>query len=472
MKRFLKVILCWVILSNHLIMNVYAKTPWPSDVEIKAESGIVVDLDSETILWGKDVDSPYPPASITKLLTALIVLEHSALDETVIFSEHAVNNVESDSGNKLNVTAGDQLSVEDCLYSLLVHSCNQVANALAEHVAGSQEAFVELMNEKLSELGCVNSHFDNPSGLNGDTQYVTARDMFRISKAALSNPKIVEISSARSHKFPPTINNPEGITIYAEHKLLKTTDSSDQYYYPPAKGGKIGYLLKAGNTLVTYAELDGKRLISVILRGSKGQYYLDGKALLEFGFINFENYQISVNEREYISGDAAIEIGGKSYMPSDLEIDHMGVITLPKGSSFSETEHKLILDLQGEYPERSIAYIEYTYENNKVGGAYLKKKETPIVETEKELVSTENNEAMKMPGKQVFRMSFFLICLLSVIIIGSGCIVYIINTRKKEERALALRRKQRRERLRAEGVTDEDFKRLLNQRFTAQRKKK
>ncbi len=135
---------------------------------------------------------------------------------------------------------------------------------------------------------------------------MTARDMAAISRAAFAEPDIIRISAALTHTFPPTINNPDGLTIYAENKLiLNTNDSSSQYYYPPVKGGKTGYLLKAGNTLVTYAEKDGKRMISVILKGSPGQYYLDSKALLEYGFAHFTNFNVAENETAYTEGETA-----------------------------------------------------------------------------------------------------------------------------------------------------------------------
>ncbi len=368
MKHFLKKILCWTLISNCFLMTAYAAPAWPAGPDIQAEAGVVIDMDSGAILGGKAYDTPYPPASITKLLTALLVLEHSKLDEMVTFSNSAVYNVESDSGNKLNVAEGDQLSVEDCLYSLLVHSCNQAANALAEHVAGSQEAFVKMMNDKAAALGCKDSHFDNPSGLNGDTQYVTARDMAAISRAAFAEPDIIRISAALNTRFRLD-DNPEGLTIYAENKLiLNTNDSSSQYYYPPVKGGKTGYLLKAGNTLVTYAEKDGKRLISVILKGSPGQYYLDGKALLEFGFEHFTNYNVAENESAYTEGEAAVDVGGKSYLPADLEINPAGAVTLPEGASFTDLEHTLVTDYPDEHPERSVAFIQYTYDGRKSRG--------------------------------------------------------------------------------------------------------
>ncbi len=139
MKRRIKVLLSCVLICQLFLMTVYAKPDWPSDTGIQAESGIVIDADTGTVIFGQNIHAAYPPASITKILTALIVLENSDLTDMVTFSKDAVNNVEYDSGNKLNVTDGDRLSVEDCLYSLILHSCNQAANALAEHVGEAEK---------------------------------------------------------------------------------------------------------------------------------------------------------------------------------------------------------------------------------------------------------------------------------------------------------------------------------------------
>ena len=241
-------------------MQAFARPDWPSDTGIEAEAGAVMDVDTGTMLFGQNSHVEYYPASITKILTALVVLEHADLSDTVTYSDKAMNSVEADSGNKLSLVAGDTMTVEDCLYALLLASVNQAANALAEHVAGSMSDFVDMMNAKIAELGCTESHFANPSGLNSDDQVVTAYDMTKIAAAAYSNPKLLEISSAKSRKVGPTTNNPDGANVRNEHRLVITEDTSSEFYCPEAVAGKTGYLLKAGNTLVTYGEKDGRRL--------------------------------------------------------------------------------------------------------------------------------------------------------------------------------------------------------------------
>lgn len=377
MKRISIAILISMFICPALLLTVYAMPDWPSDVWIQAEAGVVVDMDSGAVLLGQNIDTPYPPASITKLLTALIVLENSNLEDIVTFSDDAVNNVEEGSGNKLNVAAGDQLTVEDCLYSLLLHSCNQVANALAEHVAGSRDAFVQMMNDKVAALGCTKSHFANPSGLNDDTQVVTAYEMARIAQAAFSNPKLLEIDSSLSHEISPTLNNPNGITIYMEHKLVSTSDENSEFYCPFAIGGKTGYTTPAGNTLVTYAEQDGRRLISVILRGTPSQYYLDSKAQLESGFQNFKNLDISKYDSTANLFREPVTIDGNTYEPSQLELAGSSMVSVPADTTeFKGIKRILIKGLPKNPPAGAVGVIRYDYGDHHLGYAYLLKKDS------------------------------------------------------------------------------------------------
>ena len=166
--------------------TVLASADWPDNVSIESDAGIIMDANSGAVIYGKNIHATYAPASITKVLTALIVLERCSMDETVTFSQNAVYNVESNSSSA-GYDTGDTASVKDCLYALLLKSANEAANALAEHISGTTEEFAVLMNEKAAELGCQDSHFSNPSGLNDENHYVSAYDMALITKAAFEN---------------------------------------------------------------------------------------------------------------------------------------------------------------------------------------------------------------------------------------------------------------------------------------------
>ena len=493
MKHKIKRLLCGVLVMCQVFtMTAFAKPEWPKDTGIMAEAGSVMDVDSGTMIFGQNSHVEYPPASITKLLTALVVLENvDDLSATVEFTESAMMNVEADSGNKMSLVIGDTMTVEDALHALLLQSVNQSANALAEHVAGSMDAFVEMMNAKLVELGCQESHFENPSGLNGDTQNVSAYDMALIACAAFNNEKLLEISSTESFRTGAIANHPDGYLLKQEHRLVITDDPESPYYFPEAVAGKTGYLLKAGNTLVTYAEKDGRRLVSVILKGSPRQYFVDGKELLRFGFDSFYNVGIAENETTYVTGETPVVIGGNTYDPSELKIEDGRVLTLPEGAVFADAELTLV-DLPEEHPEDAVGLLRYVYNERKIGEAYLLLKDgaaavgadvavdgngsveavtgpdqadaagTDAKETEKAVVETEETSEGENGGGFPF-LPILVILLLGAA--GGGGYYWIQNERRKEAEAAARRREKRRQRLMEEGAEAEaEFNRLLEEK--------
>ncbi len=246
---------------------------------VASQGAVLYDALNNRFLFEQNADTRFYPASITKLMTALLVLERSSLDDTVTFSENAVTNLEAGAVT-LKIKAGDKFSVKDCMYALLLKSANEVANGLAEHVAGSVSGFADLMNQKAASLGCTNTHFVNPNGLNDSNHYTTARDMALIAKAAFENQTLSQIASTVSYDFPATASVPTVRKLTMGHKMVNPANGE---YYQGIVGGKTGYTSLAGNTLVTCAERDGKRLIAVVLK-SKQTHYTDTKALLDYGF--------------------------------------------------------------------------------------------------------------------------------------------------------------------------------------------
>lgn len=372
MKRFscsfLSVFLS-IILALFFCIPAFAAVDWPSDCDIRSEGGIVMDADSGAILYGKNIHEHYYPASITKILTALVVLENSPdLNEIVTFSKNAVYNVEEGSSSA-GLSPGDQLSIRDCLYALLLKSANEAGNALAEHIAGSIPQFVEMMNAKAEQLGCVDSHFANPSGLNNPEHYTSAYDMALIAKAAFSNETLTEIASTVYYDLPPLKQYPEGQTVYIGHKMLKKNFSA---YYPYAVAGKTGYTSLAGNTLVTYAKKDGMRLVAVVLKGSNPTHYSDTRTLFEFGFQNFKTIHIADNETTYTSLENDLSIAGLSTRTKPLlSLSETDTITIPKAAAFEDTVSTLSYDLTPPYPSTAIAELNYTYQDHFIGRAYL-----------------------------------------------------------------------------------------------------
>lgn len=262
-----------------------AQTTAVSDIkepEIEAQGACLMDAATGQVLFGKNQDKQFFPASITKVMTSLLVLENCSLTDVVTFSKTATTNLEAGASG-LDVSEGDQLTVEQALYGFLLKSANEIGNGFAEHIAGSNSAFAEKMNAKAAALGCKNTHFANPHGLNNTEHLTTAYDMCLIMSEALKNPVFRRIDSTTSYEFP-AIKNAAAHTINMGHKMLYKTDSR---YYEGIIGGKTGYTSKAGNTLVTGAERNGVRLVAVVLK-SQGTHYKDTKALLDYGFQNYE----------------------------------------------------------------------------------------------------------------------------------------------------------------------------------------
>ena len=490
-------------LALWLTVPAFARPDWPSDTGVQSEAGIVMDVDSGTVLFGQNIHEQKAPASIVKILTALVVIENADLDGTVTFSHDAVYNVEDGSGNKNAIEEGDRLSVRDCLYLMLLRSSNQAANALAEHVGGSRDGFVEMMNAKADELGCMESHFANPSGLNDDTQLTSVYDMALISRAAYRNPTLLEISSSTSYRLPATINNPDGVTISAEHKLLITEDESSENYYPDAVAGKTGYTSIAGQTLVTYAERDGRRLISVTMRSTEATHYQDAIALLDFGFLRFKNVRIAENETEYTAGEEPVTLGTETFSPSDLSMDEEAVITLPADAAFSDAEKTVETDLGTDRPAGAVALLAYTYNERKIGQVYLISASRAAAEAAGSLPPAAGETAGEsapeggaadpgaagsdpaaddefLPEAGSDQVTGVSLSAKSAVLAGAAvaavalAAVGLILLKKKQEeerRRLEERRRRRRQRLEEIGCSEEEFEPLLRAR-TGQKKKR
>ncbi len=371
MKRLFA--LCLALMLWIMPMTALAAPEWPSGASIQADGGIVMDADTGTVLFGKNIDQAYYPASITKILTALIVIESCDLDEIVTFSHDAVYNVEEGSSNA-GIDEGDQLTVRDCLYALMLASANESANALAEHVSGTREAFADLMTQRAKSLGAMDSHFANPSGLNDENHYTTARDMALIASAAVKNPTFVEICSTRTYRLNglkrcSPEDYPGGYPIANHHKMWNTKAAE---YYPGVFCGKTGYTTLAGNTLVTCAKRGDMTLVAVVLNGHQ-THYSDTKVMLDFGFGNFQSLKASELETTYTSIENDMTIAGMTSRDGvSISMDDNGRVVIPKNARFTDTSSSLSYDLDSSAPEDAVAQVNYTYNDRPVGSAYLR----------------------------------------------------------------------------------------------------
>lgn len=464
-----KIMIVTLVCSLLGVGTAFGAPAWPDDsgVVLESEAGVVMDADSGAVLYGKNSTETYYPASITKIMTALLVLENCSMDEIVTFSYDAVYNVESGSTNA-GIDEGEQMTVRDCLYAMMLKSANEAANALAEHVSGSREAFAELMTQRAKELGCENTSFRNPSGLNDPDHYTTARDFALIVQEAWKNPDFREIESNLTYRLQPTANDPEGLMVRQEHKMM--LEDWARYYDADVKGGKTGYTSLAGNTLATVAERDGRTLIVVILKGRKLEYYTtytDTRKLLDYGFDSFVNYSPAQEETDLAALTSELETAGLTLSETErLAVDPESRVTVPDGALFSDLTRSLSVDLPANAPEGAAALITYRYNERPVGTAYVLTEQVAVPTTAADTeagVMNPDTEGEKPGSVSMWKVLPVVLGILAVAAIGG--LIWIHTLREKRENQRRRERiMARRRRLEASGVSMEEFDRLLKER--------
>ena len=251
---------------------------------VLGEAALLMDCTTGQVLYEKNSDEQLYPASITKLMTALLTIENAEMDDVVTFSHDAVYGIEPGSSN-IGIQEGEQLTVEECLYGLFLQSANEVASALAEHIDGTQEAFAEHMTERAKELGCTNTNFTNAHGLHNENHYTSAHDMALIAREVQTHQELMDIMGTVSYELQPTNIQTEIRYLYAQNQMIKPPSI---YAYDYCLGGKNGYTNEAQNTLVTFAEKDGTRLLCVVMKEAGANAYVDSIALFDYGFENFQ----------------------------------------------------------------------------------------------------------------------------------------------------------------------------------------
>lgn len=253
----------FIRMAAFFLAAILVYTPSAKALEVSARSAVLLDGTTGEILWEKNAQDPSLIASTTKIMTALVVLEHANLEDKVEVPAEAVG-VE---GSSMYLKEGELLTVKDLLYGLMLSSGNDAAVALAIYVSGSTEAFAEEMNRKAEELGLENTHFANPNGLDQEGHYATAESLGKLTVAAMQNPDFRTIVSAKSYSCA-------GHSMTNHNKLL--------WQYPGAVGVKTGFTKQAGRILVGAAEQNGRRLISVTIHAPSD--WSDHAQMLDYGF--------------------------------------------------------------------------------------------------------------------------------------------------------------------------------------------
>lgn len=459
-------------------------TNWPEGPQIGAESAILMEMNTHTILYAKNIDEKLYPASTTKILTSLIAAQNCDLDETVSFSQAAVHDVPRDASN-MGMDTGEELTMEQALYGVLVASANEAASAVGEHVAAklglepTASSFASIMNEKSKELGCKNSHFMNANGLFDENHYTTAYDLALIGCNFFQNEMLCQMSSTPIYHISPSSKQPDDIWISSKNKLLKTRE----FEYPYLLGSKTGYVEQARQTLVSAAAKDGLKLVCVVFKEETPSQFTDTIALFEYGFTNFQKLVVSDYEKKYNLDNKDFFSSGNDLFGNSnplLSLDKDAFVIIPRDADFSDLSSEISYTNDSN---QIAATILYKYYNQPVGFcpiSFSQKNEQSSFSFEHG-ETLENTSAIKdQPSNIVFiniKNIIGIILLISLIFILLAFIIKLINsynftTKGESKRRRKTRRKEIRKRKKEERANNRTRKRILKKRKKEYKKRK
>ena len=427
-------------------------TEYPDDPtrapDLVANAAIVMDAASGQVLYEKNSQEKKYPASITKILTVLIALEHNVdFNATVTMSENAIWGVERDS-TLIGLDVGEQVTVKDLVYATMVKSANECAYALAEYVAGDIESFAKLMNERAAEIGCKNTHFVTPNGLHDEDHYTTAYDMALITKEALKNETFREIAGTLNYTVPATNLTEETRPLWNGNKMI---NPAEPYYYEYCEGGKTGYTMKANNTLMTFAKKDGLELICVIMDCDGAKYaYSDSKALYNYCFNNYTYYRPLADfsfesEESGTSTDNAIL---NNYYTSldhdmiDLSVDTDYALLLNKSVDTTQIERNATFYDKAQ--DDVLGEITFTYNGEQIGSTPITST-TPLLSTQmaQDDNSKQSSSMWKTIGKIALRIGIVIGALLAVLLLYLLFAALVRKIKRNRRRRTYRRRRKR-----------------------------
>lgn len=399
---------------------------WPAGPVISAESAVVMETRTGSVLYAKNPDEELYPASTTKLMTCLLAAKHSDMKDRVEFSYEAVHSVPSD-GSSMGMDAGESMTMEECLYGIMVGSANEVANAVAEHVAGSVDAFVDMMNEEAARLGCEHTHFVNTNGLHDEEHFTSARDLAIIAREYFSNEMLAHIANTVRYHFEPTATQPDDIYLNNHHSLI-----NGEIPYEGIMGGKTGYTGDARRTLVTCAEQQGMRLVCVVMMEESPSQFEDTVTLFNYGYSNFSFVSVRENETRYIPSESGFFKTGSDIFGNSapfIEISADSRIVKPLNVNFEDLDTDVSFDVGPD----EIAKITYSYGGITLGEAVVE----PVADTAKEYEFDRiypGNEsgfndglAIERQGETVFLNVRVIVIILAAGAFSAGLVIALIR---------------------------------------------
>ena len=445
-RSFALFLMMMVLCSLFNINTVFASgtSLWPKCPSIRAKEAVVMDIATGTVLVSKNGNKKWYPASTTKIMTAMLAIEHAkSLDETVEFTKEAIEAADRGSSS-IGMTPGEKLTLRECLLGLMLASANEVANALAIHTAGSIDAFADMMNEKAAELGCTNTHFRNPSGLYEEDHYTTPVDLAKIARAAIKIDAFREIASTRKYVIPETNLMKEKRPISNTHQLFNPMQCPE-HAYEYCYAGKTGYTGEAKFNLVSFAKKGAMDVVCVIMNAeSRDVQYTNTKKLTDYTFKRFRMLQadkiplnLSMNNNatyaHILENDPSAEftVSGTAALAVPKKCDINGVVT-------KITENELTAVQVGA---NCIGNVEYEYDGECIGTAELIYTSSKAYPFEKPQVSPEV-EKEAVTGKKINYFAVIMIVFSVLIILGLIWWLLIYNKPSQAAKRRYKRRKK------------------------------
>ncbi len=322
------------------------EVPYPSDYHPAAKAAILIELNSNTIVYSLNPDIQVYPASLTKIMTCILALEYGRLDDLVTVTDTSLLGLDI-YGSTAELQAGEQMTLRNLLYCMMLSSANEACNVVAEYICDNVDSFVDLMNQKAAALGCTGTHFTNTHGLHDENHYTTVRDVSIIARYAWQNPDFQEITSTVSYTVPAT-NLSEARDLTSTNYLINP-DYAEQYYYSKAAGIKTGFTTPAGGCLVSTAKDGQLEFLSVVcgcdtVEQEDGSYlderFTTTKDMFEYGFENFAYVQVVSTLEMIDSVPVALSAGRDSVVVHPAE-DFYALLPSPYDTEAVTTSYTL-----------------------------------------------------------------------------------------------------------------------------------
>ena len=402
---------------------------WPQGPGTYGEAAIIMEAGTGEILYGKNIDDQHYPASITKVLTALVALENGKMDDKVTFTHDCVSFLQP-GDSSIGMKENDEITLEQALYATLLASANEAAYAVAENVgknAGHDyQWFIDQMNARCKELGGTNSNFVNANGLHDENHYTSARDMALIGRELFKHPEFFKIVQTLQYEIPASGTCQQHV-FQQKHKMLQPSSSK---YYEYAVGGKTGYTSDALATLITMADNGRMKLVCVVLRTHGGKNYPDTTSLFNYAFDNFERIDVKGQETSEDVGEILEDESG----------ERCGYVVVPKGVKFSDLKMEMKLD-KGNAGE---ATLIYTYEGNVVGSAKAKVSEKYAKEHRVEIKGQEKKVKKSSDSSTGKSLKEMLIIVILAVLLLFLILLFIAKLRQYRRKRERRRRRYRR----------------------------